>query len=415
MALNEKFNRSYKQADPTAGGQGRAGVLPHIPDVERALATLDHEVFAQLMHEYHHGRERGQTTHNKYLDPHFTWMPGYTNVITGWPGHGKSRLFFELLLLRAAFAGKKSAIWPSENLPPKTFYQDLLHTLTGQPADKSQHGYMSLAELERASDFLREHIILLNPPTGMGYTPPHMLAMCEAAIAKYGVSHCMLDPWNKQDHSAKVKLGGDEGYLIHTLGLCTKWSQDTRQCLVLTAHPRRMDELKYGQTRPVPDGASISGGQMWENSPHFVGAVHRPFKHISGNREAAFYAHKCKDEQHVAALGTVGGYGPDGAPPLVPMAFDPITLRYRWGRERWSPLDDEQVKVIYATTAAAPAPQLPLDTAATALPNYEPTTLRIASPSEFEADTKSIYDDLPANWSLNGRPITLPLAPDGNA
>jgi hypothetical protein len=357
MALSDKFNR--KQVDPTAIGKGKAGVLPHIPDVERALSTLDDEVFKQIEYEYHHGREKGQSTHNKYLDPFFKWMPGYTNVITGWPGHGKSRMFFELLLLRAVFEGKKSAIWPSENLPPKTFYQDLIHTLTGRPADKSQANHLSPAEMKRATDFLREHIILLNPPPGMPYTPAHMLAMCEAAVAKYGVEHCMLDPWNKQDHSAKNKLGGDEGYLVHSLGLCTKWSMDTRQCLVVTAHPKRLAEnMQFGTTRPVPDGAAISGGQTWENMPHFVGAVHRPFKHITGNLEAAFYAHKSKDELNVARLGTVGGYGFDGAPPMVPVAWDPISLRYRWGRERWSPLDDELARAVYAPPTAAPAPQL---------------------------------------------------------
>jgi len=103
-----------KDFDPSAAGKGKAGVLPTIENVESALSTLNDEVFKQIEHEYYHGREKGQTTHNKYLDPYFKWMPGYTNVITGWPGHGKSRMFFELLLLRAAFLGKKSAIWPSE-------------------------------------------------------------------------------------------------------------------------------------------------------------------------------------------------------------------------------------------------------------------------------------------------------------
>lgn len=380
MALDqEKFSR--KRADPTAASKGRAGVLPHIPDVERALATLDDEVFGQMLYEYHHGREKGQTTHNKYLDRFFKWMPGYTNVITGWPGHGKSRLFFELLLLRAAFANKgegKSAIWPSENLPPKTFYQDLIHTLTGRPADKSQANHLSLPEMKRATDFLRENIILLHPPAGMPYTPAHMLAMCEAAIAKHGVRHCMLDPWNKQDHSAKSKLGGDEGYLVHSLGLCTKWSMDTKQCLVLTAHPKRLNEMDFGTTRPVPDGAAISGGQTWENMPHFVGAVHRPFKHIPGNMEAAFYSHKCKDELNVARLGTVGGYGRDGIPPTVPVAFDEINLRYRWGPERWSPLDDELVKAIYSAPAHVPAPQL-----------FTEQQAKVTPPNAFPASTFS--------------------------
>lgn len=363
MLSPDKFAR--KQVDPTAASKGRAGVVPQLPDADKALVTLDDEVWAQMQREYEKGREKGQTTHNKYLDPYFKWMPGYTSVITGWPGHGKSQLFFELLLLRAVFLGKKSVIWPSENLPPKRFYQGLIHTLTGRPTDKSVANALSMAEYERAKEFVREHIILLDPPTGMPYTPAHMLGYCEAAIARYGgaeakhgVAHCMLDPWNKQDHTAKVKMGGDESYLVHALGLCTKWSMATGQCLVLTAHPRRADEnMGYGKTRPVPTGGTISGGQTWENMAHYLGAMHRPFDFIEGNTQAAFFSHKCKDERDVAKRGCIG-YLADGLPPMVPINWDEISNRYRWGYERWSPLDNEKVAKLYAAPPAAPAPQL---------------------------------------------------------
>jgi len=383
-----------KGYDPSAASKGTGGVLPTIPDIDKALATLDEATWAIMEKEYHGGRERGQTTNNKYLDPYFKWMPSYTNVITGWPGHGKTQLFFELLLLRAAYDGKKSVVWPSENLPPKRFYQGLIHTLTGRPPDRSQANCLSMPEFKRAADFIREHFILLNPPTGMPYTPAHMLAYFERAIAKYGgaekekggIAHCMLDPWNKQDHTAKVKLGGDESYLMHAMGLCTKWSMDTNQCLVITAHPKRLDEMKFGQTRPVPDGASISGGQIWENMPHYIGAMHRPFKHIPGNTEAAFYSHKCKDERYVAKLGSVGGYGLDGIPPMVPIHWHEITNRYHWGHERWSPLDDELVSDIYATPKAVPAPQL-FTQAAKPMPAEQPLRTSMATGAAFEAET----------------------------
>jgi hypothetical protein len=362
--LNQDKFRS-KQVDPSANSKGKAGVLPYIEGVEKAIVTLNDDIFAQMVKEYHSGREKGQTTHNKYLDPYFKWMPGYTSVITGWPGHGKSQLFFELLLLRAVFKGKKSVIWPSENMPAKRFFQGIIHTFTGRPTDKSQANHLSEAEYRRAAEYVREHIILLDPPTGMPYTPSHMLAYCEAAIAKYGgaqdkfgIAHCLLDPWNKQDHTAKAKMGGDEPYLVHTVGLCTKWSMDTGQSLVLTAHPKRENEnMGYGKSRPVPNGGTISGGQTWENMAHYVGAMHRPFDWIEGNTQAAFYSHKCKDERDVAKRGCLG-YQVDGTVPLVPINWDEITNRYRWGHDRFSPLDSPEVAKLWAAPAAAPAPQL---------------------------------------------------------
>jgi len=396
MALSDKFNR--KKVDPTAAGKGQGGILPTIPDAEKALVTLNEAIWEQMQQEYHNGREKGQTTHNKHLDPYFKWMPGYTNVITGWPGHGKSQLFFELLLLRAVFTGKKSVIWPSENLPAKRFYQGLVHTLTGRPTDKSQKNFLSLPEYKRAAEYVRDRIILLDPPSGMPYTPADMLAYFETAIAKYGgaqdkegIAHCMLDPWNKANHTAKQKLGGDESYLIHALGLCTKWSMDTGQSLVLTAHPRRAsEEMGYGKSRPVPTGGMISGGQTWENMAHYVGAMHRPFDFIEGNTQAAFFALKCKDERDVAKRGEIG-YKADGVPPMVPINWDPITNRYRWGHDRWSPLDDEKVAKLYAASPAAPAPQLFTGNGAPAPPAATPpirTSEATGTGFEAEATTE---------------------------
>ncbi|MGI4867480.1 MAG: hypothetical protein ACRYFZ_26410 [Janthinobacterium lividum] len=413
MLNPDKLKR--KEIDPSAASKGTAGVLPRIPDVERALVTLDDAVWAKMQHDYRHGREKGQTTNNRYLDPYFKWMPGYTNVITGWPGHGKSQLFFELLLLRAVFDSKKSAIWPSENLPAQRFFDGLIHTLTGRPTDRSMVGALSLSEYGRAKDFIREHFIVIDPPTGMPYTPAHLLAYFEAAIAKYGVAHCMLDPWNKCDHSALTKMGGIEPYLVHTLGLCTKWSQDTRQCLVLTAHPKRAEEnMGYGKTRPVPTGGTISGGQTWENMAHYVGAMHRPYDYVEGDTHAAFYAHKSKDERNVARRGAIGAVSLDGTPPMVPIHWDEISNRYRWGHERWSPLDAPQIAQLWAAPAeSAPALFTPTAAAAAvsaqATPDYQPSTLRTAGPTDF--DTAGQHPDSLTNWHPNGRPITLPTMP----
>jgi hypothetical protein len=413
MSLDQsKFNR--KRIDPTASGKGQAGILPTIPNADEALVTLDEAIWGQMLNEYNTGREKGQTTHNKYLDPYFTWMPGYTNVITGWPGHGKSQLFFELLLMRAVFTNKKSAIWPSENLPPKRFYQGLVHTLTGRPTDKSQKNALSPEEYKRAAEYVRDRIILLDPKAGMPFTPAHMLAYFEAAIVKHGgpgskdgIAHCMVDPWNKADHSAMTKMGGIEPYLIHALGLCTKWSMASGQCLVLTAHPRRAsEEMGYSKSRPVPTGGMISGGQTWENMAHYVGAMHRPFDYIENNTQAAFFSLKCKDERDVAKRGEIG-YKADGIPPMVPINWDPITNRYRWGHERWSPLDAEKVASLYAAPQAAPAAPAPQLFAAAQQPAPRPLPA-----STFETDGTA--PDEYSGMQFGPRPInsdSLPSRP----
>lgn len=392
-----------KKTDPTATGMGKAGVLPTIEDIDRAFAPLDSAMQQRMRYDYEHGREKGQTTNNKYLDPYFKWMPGYTNVITGWPGHGKSQLYFELLLTRAVYDGKKSVLWPAENLPAQRFYEELIHTLTGRPVDRSVARCLSWDEIKRASEWIRDRIIVVDPPTGMPYTPAHLLAYFERAIAQHGgadkeegIAHSMIDPFNKCDNTAMMKLGGPDAYAQHVLGLFTKWSQDTRQCLVVTAHPKRGEEtMGYGKTRPVPTGGMISGGQMWENAPHYVGAMHRPFDWVEGSLDAVYYTHKCKNERDVAKRGSVGALGPDGDPVKVPVKWDPITNRYRWGHERYSPLDDEEFRSIWEV----PTPALPAAVAAASqdFPREAPTDFR---PGLVPADLSPGFDEIPADRDL---------------
>lgn len=269
------------------------------------------------------------------------------------------------------FKQKKSALWPSENLPAQRFFDGLIHTLTGRPTDRSYVGALSLSEHGRAKDFVREHFIVIDPPTGMPYTPAHLLAYFETAIAKYGVEHYMLDPWNKCDHSTLTKMSSIEPYLVHTLGLCTKWSQDTRQCLVLTAHPKRAEEnMGYGKTRPVPTGGTISCGQTWENMAHYVGAMHRPYDFREGDTHAAFYAHKSKDERNVARRGAIGAVGVSTNTPVFPKS----QLTHR--SKRHSPPDAN-------LTTAAQSLLLPLSSQSVypAAPSVSSTTAPVGPPA----------------------------------
>ena len=293
-------------------------------------------------------------------------------------------------------------MWPSENLPARRFYNSLIHTLTGKPVERTYANCLSWEEYKRAQAFIREHILAIDPPTGMPYAPADILNYFEAGIEKMGgdTAHCMYDPWNKGDHTAKFrKFGGsDDAYIGHTLGLCTKWSQDTRQCLVITAHPKRPNEgMKYGETRPVPTGGHIAGGQQWENMAHYVGAMHRPFHHLPGSTAAAFYCHKCKDERHVAAIGSVGAWGRDGLPPAVRVEWDSVTNRYRWGTEQMSPLDAEDIKKIWQAPKASQATLL------------IPVPAHIAPAALPPLTTVSDFDAIPTDMLPNGaRPIRLP-------
>ncbi len=385
-------------------------------DPASALIPLDASVWGRMKHDYYHGRVKGELTHFTELDQHFKWMPGYCNVWTGWPGDGKTEFLYQLLLLRAIFRGKKSAIFSPENMPAESIYDQLIHALTGQQPDRGLGSCLPFERYELARDFIREHFIVIYPGRDQGRTSQHLLSYFEAAVAKFGVSHCLLDPWNKVDHSAMAALGGYEPYLVNVLGQLTDWTVETKQSLTITAHPRRLDGLKFGTARPVPDGTSIAGGQTWENMAHVIGAVYRPYRHLGSRNElsseVAIYLHKVKSHKLVGFPGSVGldSERPD------------VRLRYDWKSARYlvngvSPLDCRAAEQYYLTDSELRARD---DQRATqsatpkAATDYQPNVIRTAAPSSFEGESQS-PEQLPPTWHPGGRPITLPPAPDENS
>ncbi|MBC6988966.1 hypothetical protein [Hymenobacter sp. BT491] len=337
-----------------------------------AIQPLDDAAWALMQLQHRIGKERGETTHIKELDPHFTWKKEYFNVFTGWPGEGKSELVRQLLLLRAVFAGKKTAIYPPEDMPANEVYDSLIHSLTGMSPDPTWQNFIPMKYYQRAMEFIREHFYVVYPQKGQGKTLEHLLSYFEAAIAKYGTEHSVIDPYNKLDHSRMNKMGGIESYAGAMLDICTSWTVDTKQSLTMTAHPKRLEGMRFGQKRPVPDGTSISGGQMWENMPHVIGAVYRPFRHERKNDpRVAIYIHKVKSNKLV---GLPGSIGEDTENPDVAIEYDWRTARYKFNGV--SPLDDPLVQAIYAPELVYERPK-----AIVRAPNTFP-------PSDFESTPK---------------------------
>lgn len=365
MGMFDDFATSARQQGPVANSTR--------PDPAAALRPLNEETWQRMERDYQHGRVKGETTHLPELDEHFKWMPGYCNVWTGWPGDGKTEFIYQLLLLRAVFKRKKSAIFSPENMPEEHIYDQLIHALTSQNPDQSWRNCLPLNRYLLAKEFIRDHFIVVYPNKGMGRTPQHLLEYFEAAIATYGVSHCLLDPWNKVDHSAMNALGGYEPYLVNVLGQLTDWTVDTKQSLTITAHPKRLDGMKFGQARPIPDGTSISGGQTWENMAHVIGTVYRPYKHYPKDdplfRAVAIYLHKVKSHKLVGFPGSIG----QGS------EHPEVDLTYDWQQARYlingvSPLACRAAESFYI-----PAAELNAHHGTSA-----PTALRTADATEFD-------------------------------
>jgi len=397
------------------------------PDPAASLLPLNEAVWGRMVEAYEKGGRKGETTHIKELDTHFKWMPGYLNVWTGWMNEGKTEWIYQLLLLRAVLAGKKSAIYSPENMPEEDIYDQLIHSLTGQDPDKETpiERRLPMARYEQARKYIRKMFIVVYPGRGQGRTPQDIIGYFEAAIAIHGgadkengIAHCLVDPWNKQDHSAIATKGGIEPYLMNTLAQLTDWSAETKQCLIVNAHPRQLPDMKQGQARPVPDSSHISGGQMWENMAHVVATYYRPWKHLGRTNpqysDVAIYIHKVKSHKKVGFPGSIGE-GTEN--PDIQITYDFRTGRYSINGK--APLDCIEAEECYLSKEeydarqgmraatppakpAAPAPQRP--------PAPPMPPLRTEGSSSFEAEATPLppaSDEFPEGWSINGRIVGL--------
>nr|GFC74275.1 hypothetical protein [Tanacetum cinerariifolium] len=174
-------------------------------------------------------------------------MPGYCNLFTGWPGSGKSEFVRQLLLLQAVFAEKKTLIFAPEDMPKESWYDALIHSLTGQDPDPEAQHALPKAYYKRAAEWVRGYFSVVVAPKGYGKTPGHILDVFEAARAKHGFDHYVLDPWNKCDHSGMVAAGGFQPYLVKELGNFT----DCENPDVLIAFDWKTARYSFNGTVPL--------------------------------------------------------------------------------------------------------------------------------------------------------------------
>lgn len=342
------------------GAQGAAAPPPgpkcHPLDAVQSLDAATWETMARF-YDHPDQRPRGATTFVPALDAHFKWMPGYANLWTGWPGSGKSEFVRQLLLLQAVFAEKKSLLFVPEDMPKEAFYDALVHSLTGQNPDPQAPNALPRRYYQRAAEFLREYVFVVVCPKHYGKTPGHILDVFEAARAKHGVCHFVLDPWNKCDHSGLQAAGGFQPYLVKELGAFTDWVVEAQTCLSLVAHPKGQLRPR-GEARAVPDSDGVSGGQTWDDMMHCINAIYRPHVHTQRNDPAvAFYSHKIKSHRRMGAKPGSIGDGSENAD--VRIDFQWQTARYFFNGV--SPLNDPLAQSIYcdAGTEAQPAPAPP--------------------------------------------------------
>jgi twinkle protein len=91
---------------------------------------------ADMLYDLEHGQPKGTTTYIESFDNAWTWRKSEANVWTGMANEGKSLFMKFLCIIKSLEENWKFTFNSPEDFPPKTFFDDCIHTISGMTTDK---------------------------------------------------------------------------------------------------------------------------------------------------------------------------------------------------------------------------------------------------------------------------------------
>lgn len=185
-----------------------------------------------------------------------SFHPGYTTVVTGIPGHGKSEIIDQILIQISIDYNLKGGFFTPENWPTELHILKHIEKLMGKSAFKCNE-----LELRKAKEFLNEHFFWIYPEEG--YSLQTILDKMRQAVLKYGIQWFVLDPWNKLEHRRNGMSETD--YISSSLDLISNFNKKNGTHCFIIAHPTKMKFSDATGKYEVPGLYDISGSANWYN------------------------------------------------------------------------------------------------------------------------------------------------------
>ena len=244
-----------------------------------------------------------------------SFHPGYTTIITGIPGHGKSEITDQMLLEISIDYQLKGGYFSPENWPSELHLMKLIEKVSGRKIFD-----LPKEEIQSIGDYLNNTVYWIYPEEG--FTVDSLLNKVRQAVLKYGIRWYVLDPWNKIEH-----LDDSTNYVSKTLDLISNFNKKNGLHCFLVAHPTkmRMVDGKY----EVPGLYDISGSANFYNKADIGLSM---YKEAQG--ESVLIVQKVKFKY----WGTVG---------QVKLTWDPNSGRYtEYGQDNssWLVKKEKQIQ-----------------------------------------------------------------------
>lgn len=185
-----------------------------------------------------------------------SFHPGYTTVVTGIPGHGKSEVIDQILIQISMDYNLKGGFFTPENWPTEVHLIKLIEKVIGKSAFKCNE-----LELKKVKTFLNDHFYWIYPKDGYGLET--ILEKVRQAVLKYGIRWFVLDPWNKLEHRRNGMSETD--YISNSLDLISIFNKKNGTHCFIIAHPTKMKFNDKTGKYEVPGLYDINGSANWYN------------------------------------------------------------------------------------------------------------------------------------------------------
>jgi twinkle protein len=220
--------------------------------------------------------------------------PGYTTIITGIPGHGKSYFLDDLVLWITIDYNLRGAYFSPEALPTELHVIRLIKKIVGRSVYQ-----MDFNERSKVKKFITDRLYWIYPQED--FSLQSILEKVRQGILRYGLNWYVIDPWNKLEH--RMERGETEThYISRCLVDIDRFNKRNKVHCFLVAHPTKMGKDENGQYK-IPTLYDIAGSANFFNKTDNGICLYR---HYDTNTSAV-HVQKVKFE-HWGKLGNVN-YG----------------------------------------------------------------------------------------------------------
>ena len=196
------------------------------------------------------------------LNAHLRLWHGEFIVITGVPGHGKSRFALELLCSMALSHKHRSVVFSAE-MRVTPYVRDVMreHFCNMQAKD------LTVDDKRIADRWIEDTFCFIDQDPREEKeeaTIEWLIDRAADAVVRYGVRWFLLDPWNQVEHK-RVHGVSEPEYQGKAIAALKRFARSYDCGVIVVAHPTKDVKMQNGEIRK-PTLYDISGSAHWYNA-----------------------------------------------------------------------------------------------------------------------------------------------------